>query len=531
MVPGLVGRDPWKADEAYSFGLVLNMVQTGDFVVPTLGSDPFMEKPPIFYITSAFFTKLFSPPLEMHVAARASCVFYMLLALAAVGLSSREVNGPGTGWLAALLLIGSVGLVHTAHMLMTDVSLVAGYALGLYGLLLGARMPWVGGLICGTGAGLALLSKGLIGPGALGVTVLCLPLFKSWRWKAYAQLLGGIGLAVLPWLTIWPLALYRRSPTLFMEWFWDNNLGRFLGKSAIAGDKPTSRFFYFGVLLVFGLPSLPLAVWRLWKGLESRQAGSPLLQDPRLPTVVLASVVLFGVLSSSWQKRSLYATPLLAPLAILGAGGLRCGIPDRAARMLNCGLAWLFSTAAFIFWFAWLAQFTGWPPMALSRIHAVLPDYLPSFHVTEFLVALLATAGWTALLLRHQRAADFLAIHWASGAALLYLLVMTLWLPVVNGNMTYRRDFDGLRKTLGTDPGVISSRNLGEPQRAMIHYYAGIKPLREETRGKVDCRWMLIEGVDHEGERPQPPDKNWHLAWKGRHHRELFCLYRREDSP
>ncbi len=280
MIPGLVGRDPWKADEAYSFGLVLNMVQTGDYVVPTLGSDPFMEKPPVFFITSALFAKAFSPPLALHEAARLSCVFYILLTLAAVSLGGRElatVNDTRDRPLCAvLLLMGSVGLIHTAHMLMTDISLLAGYSIGLYGILLGLRKPWIGGAICGTGAGLALLSKGLLGPGALGVTVLCLPLFRRWRTRAYWKLLGGIFLAVIPWVTIWPLALYHRSPALFKEWFWDNNLGRFLGTSTIAGGKPSPRLFYFKSLLVFGLPSWPLAIfglWKSWRRLQSRGEG------------------------------------------------------------------------------------------------------------------------------------------------------------------------------------------------------------------------------------------------------------------
>src|SRR3974390_995248 len=104
--------------------------------------------------------------------------------------------------------MGSVGLVHTAHMLMTDNSLLAGYSIGLYGILLGLRRPWLGGLVCGTGGGLALLSKGLLGPGALGATVLCLPSFKSWRTRGWLQFLGGISLAVIPWVAIWPAALY-----------------------------------------------------------------------------------------------------------------------------------------------------------------------------------------------------------------------------------------------------------------------------------------------------------------------------------
>ena len=102
---------------------------------------------------------------------------------------------------------------------------------------------------------------------------------------------------------------------------------------------------------------------------------------------------------------------------------------------------------------------------------------------------------------------------------------MTLWLPVANGNMSYRKDFTGLREALGDHQGVIASRGLGEPQRALIHYYAGIKPLREETRGKLDCRWMLIQGHDHDGERPEPPGAEWRLVWSGQHHLELFRLY------
>jgi hypothetical protein len=55
IVPGLFGHDPWKPDEAYSFGLVYELLQGGSWVVPTLAGEPFMEKPPVFYLTSAAF--------------------------------------------------------------------------------------------------------------------------------------------------------------------------------------------------------------------------------------------------------------------------------------------------------------------------------------------------------------------------------------------------------------------------------------------------------------------------------------------
>jgi 4-amino-4-deoxy-L-arabinose transferase-like glycosyltransferase len=519
MLPGLIGRDPWKADEAYSFGLILNVLETRDLVVPTLGSDPFMEKPPIFYLTSAAFAKVFSPPLALHEAARASCIFYMALTLISVALASRELNGKGTGWLAALLLMGSLGLMHTAHMLMTDVSLVTGYGLALYGLALGRRRPWAGGLLCGTGAGLAFLSKGLLGPGAIGVTLFLLPLFRSWRTRDWWRMVAAAGLAVVPWVVVWPLALYQRSPALFNEWFWTNNLGRFTGSNHLGPSA--SPFFYLYLLPGFAWPVFPLAIWAVWK--ERHVA----FKEPNVQLPWFAFLVMLGVLTISRQGRSLYATPMLVPLAILAVRAIT-GLNERAAKILSGFSIAAVSTLALIAWFGWAAQFLGWPGAILTRIQSMVPGFVPIFQSAAFLAALLATIGWVLLVSRRPRQNGSVVVYWTSGVALLYLLGMTIWLPVTNGDMTYRRDFAGLRESLGEKPGVIGSKGLGEPQRAMVHYYAGIKPLREESRGKVDCRWMLLQGSEQVGKQPQPPDDSWRLVWRGRHHRELFHLYHRE---
>ena len=53
VVPGLVGHDPWKPNEAYSFGIIYHIWGSGDWVVPILAGEPFMEKPPLFYISAA----------------------------------------------------------------------------------------------------------------------------------------------------------------------------------------------------------------------------------------------------------------------------------------------------------------------------------------------------------------------------------------------------------------------------------------------------------------------------------------------
>ena len=46
---GLAGHDPWKPDEAYTFGLVYHISETGEWLVPTLAGEPFVEEPPLFF--------------------------------------------------------------------------------------------------------------------------------------------------------------------------------------------------------------------------------------------------------------------------------------------------------------------------------------------------------------------------------------------------------------------------------------------------------------------------------------------------
>src|SRR5690348_5217523 len=80
VVFGLIGHDPWKPDEAYTWGLVNHILKSGDFVVPTLAGEPFMEKPPLYFISAAFSTQLF-PWLAPFDAARLVTGFYVALAL------------------------------------------------------------------------------------------------------------------------------------------------------------------------------------------------------------------------------------------------------------------------------------------------------------------------------------------------------------------------------------------------------------------------------------------------------------------
>ena len=261
--PGLVGHDPWKQDEAYSFGIIYNMVRTGDLVVPTLAADPFMEKPPAYYITATGMVHLLDELLLPHDAARLTTALYLAVMFLFTGLLAKSTWGEGHGLLCVLMLISTLGLMQHGHFMITDIALSAGMAMAFYGLLLARKRAGWGGLWLGTGAGLAFMSKGLLGPGILGVSALVLPvLFAPWRSRTYLRALLIAAAAVLPWVLVWPTALYLRDPDLFMLWFWDNNFGRYLGFVELG--PPVKDLFWLRTFPWVTFPVSLLALWTLW---------------------------------------------------------------------------------------------------------------------------------------------------------------------------------------------------------------------------------------------------------------------------
>lgn len=386
LLPGLIGHDPWKPDEAYSFGLVYHMLQTGDWVVPTLAGEPFMEKPPLFYITAAFFAKGFGWLLPLHDGARLASGFYVALTFLLVGLTAHELDGERKGWVAVLVLLGSVGLIERAHQLLTDVSQLTGFALALYGLALSLRRPVLGGVWLGVGVGIAFMSKGLLAPGCFGLLCLVLPaVFPVWRTRNYITTLAIAALAVTPFLLIWPWLLHQRSPELFQEWFWENNFGRFLGRNQLGPKSVPGQ--YLGILIWYAMPAWPLAAWAVW----SRRRE--LRDTPGLHLPLAAFLVIFTVLSISRDARDLYAMPMLVPLALLAVPGVLT-----LRRGASNALLW-FSVVFFAFfllvgWFYWIALDSEFPARLHRHLLRMQPGYTPTFSWLELGLGLLYTAGW-----------------------------------------------------------------------------------------------------------------------------------------
>lgn len=503
---GLIGHAPWKPDELQTISVIKHFHEGGDWAAATMAGEPFLKKPPLYYLSAATFAKLLSPILPVHDAARLATGLWMALTLLFVGLTGRELWGLGSGRQAALIFLGSIGLVFSAHTLNPDVAGLTGYAMVFYGLALAPRKPVRAGLILGTGAGIGFLAKGLLPlETAIAATLLLPLLFPHWRRKTYLVVLGAAVAGALPWVAPWLLSLHQQSPNMLQLWLSSQNAGG-------------SNFWYFAKTLSwYAWPALPMAAWSLWK----TRPDHPSIQ---LPLMLL--LVLFVVLSVGASTRDIHALPLLLPLALLATPAV-----DTLRRGAASALDWfgvmLFGTFGFLIWLGWFAMMTGMPARLALRMHKLSSDYIPQFSPIAFLLACALTLVWAAVVFKTNKRSNRSAVtDWAIGMTMVWGLTMTLWLPWLDAAKSYGSTFESLRKALPANYACITSLNLGDSQRAALDYHANVRVQRFEIVQYLGCDMYLIQ--DERGTDKIDPGPNWNLIWEGRRpsdRKESFRLF------
>ncbi|MDN7646183.1 ArnT family glycosyltransferase [Burkholderia cenocepacia] len=525
LVPGLIGHDPWKQDETYTFGVIRHMLGTGDWVVPTNAGQPFLEKPPLYDWVAVAFARLFGTILPLHDAARLTSALFAAVAFGYVARAARVASG-ATRWFE-LRVIGPVALcagtlvvIKHTHDMMTDVALMAGTAIGFCSLLelvvaltRNESSDYRAAVRLGVGVGIALMSKGLFVPLVFGATVgVALTLYPACRTRACASALAMAVMACAPFMLIWPTALYLRSETLFATWLWDNNVGRFFGFSVptlgAENDKP---LFIWRALLTVGFPVGPLALVAIVAGVLRGW------RNPAIALPVVFAAIGFVVLNVAATSRQLYILPFIGPLSLIAARSIE-RIGERWHARWDYASRYLFGAFAMLVWAVWFVM-TGdtVPRDALAWLGAWLPlDWTLPLQPIAVCTALMLSAGWLAAqpLLRRTGAWRG-ALSWASGAVLAWGLVYTLLLPWIDVAKSYRSVFADLKVQLASEwreHDCIASPGLGESEAPMLDYFAGIRyvPLYE-PRGRA-CRWLIVQGV--RGAVPHPGAR-WAPFWQG----------------
>jgi 4-amino-4-deoxy-L-arabinose transferase-like glycosyltransferase len=517
LLPGLVGHDPWKTEDALGFGIVHQMLASGDWLRPMLAGEPFYEDGPLFFWVAAIFVKLLGSVVPPHDAARFASALFVLMALWFVRLAARELYGKREGDLSTLALMGAVGLMWHAHEVTAETAMLAGLAAAYYGVAISHRRPYKGALAFGAGAGIAFLSKGLAAAAQpLVAALLVLAVSAPFRQRSFA-VAGAVSLAILaPFVLVWPGLLAANAPDYFAGWFaWQ--LGNISHPPGLADLANVAKTFAWALF-----PVWPVTVWATW-------AYRRRLREPGFAVPFVASIVSFVLLLLMRNPRDIDMLALLVPMSI-PAGVAAIALRRGAANALAWFAVMTFTFAGGFMWLMWLATLAGFPG-ALSRTATRLqPGFVLEVAWWPLAFAVLLSAAWWVLVLRAERSTLRSQTYWTAGMTLTWGLAATLWLGWIDYGKSYRPVAASLHKVLPGSARCVESRGLGETQRAVFHYHAGLVTRRAEVHGRTGCPYLLVQSSTREP--VFEPEPGWVRVWEGNRprDRERYRLYRRTTA-
>ena len=513
VAPGLVGHDPWRAFDVIQIEVAHQMHLSGDWVVPRIAGEPWLEDPALFHWAALAFGKALGWLLGFHNAVRlasglAVMAAFWFLYLAAKNFSSKD-EGKTVGTSATLLLLGSVGLIVHAHEAVPDLASLAACCAALCFLAHATRKPVKAGLGFGAALGIAFLSTGLVAPAVLGATALFAHLAcDEWRTQKALRFLGAAGGAFAVLAASWPLALALRAPDLAPAWWAIVTQPR--------GEFGPNLRYYLATASWFAWPAWPLAAWAAW---TLRREW----RTPRLFVPLAAALLALPAIAWAGPRQDINTIMLLAPLALLGAHGV-ARLRRGAANALDWFGVMTFGFFAGLVWLGYIAMMTGVPPRVANNFVKTAPGFVAHFEPVAFAVALALTLAWIYLALFAPRAPTRGVTRWAAGVALLWGTFATLWLPWADYQKSYRSVALQLKSVIPAGAGCVAQRELGIPQRAALSYHAGI--VTQPVTVPPKCGLVIVQGNPRQ---EAAPGAGWRkLADVGRpgDKRERFRLYR-----
>ena len=514
LLPGLIGHDPWKTEDALGIGIVHQMLESGDWLRPMLAGEPFYEDGPLFYWVAAMFVKVLGGVLAPHDAARFASALFVLTALWFIRLAARELYGKREGDLSTLAFMGAAGFMWHAHEATAETAMIAGLAAAYYGVAISHRKPYKGGIAFGVGAGVAFLAKGLTALAQpLAAVLLVLPISAPFRQRSFA-LAVGLGLVVLaPFALTWPALLAAKAPDYFAGWIaWQ--IANVSHPPAFAELADVAKTFAWSLF-----PVWPMTLWATWGYRRS-------LREPGFAVPFAATIVSLVLLLLTSDARDVDMLALLVPLSI-PAGVAAIALRRGAANALAWFAMMTFSLGAAYLWLMWAVTLAG-APERLARTAARLePGFVLRVEWVPLVFAALITAAWFILIVRAERSTLRSLTHWAAGMTLTWGLATTLWLGWIDYAKSYRAVAESLKRTLPATARCVESRDLGETQRAVFHYHAGLLTRRAEVHGRTNCPYLLVQSSTR---GPVfEPEPGWVRIWEGGRprDRERYRLYRR----
>ena len=502
VLPGFVGRQPWKGDDLASFGFMQAMAEgRSGWLAPQLDGLAPDVTALLPYWLGALALKATAGWLAPDVAVRLPFALMLAGTLAATWYATYNLTRlPGAQPVALafggeaqprdyaraladgslLALIATLGMAQLAHETTPALAQLCFTALVFFGF---AAMPFqpraaVAATLLGLPA-LALSGAPTLAL-AYGAAAVLAQLWPGWQAAAPANALQASARRRLLLAT---LAAMLASAALGWQlglWRW-----QITWPLAAAQWRSLARLFAW-----FTWPIWPLALWTLWRW----RAQLPRPRQQRhlgLPLMMAGMAMLAAVFTPARDRSLLAALPPLAALAALALPTLRRGM----AALIDWFTVLFFSGWAIVIWVVWISLQTGVPAKPAANVARLAPGFEPVFQWPALLAALAATLAWAWLARwrtgRHRAALWKSLVLPAAGATLCWLLLMTLWLPALDYGRSLAAQVRSVAAIVGQG-ACVNTFALNATQLAALRFHGGwqLEPL-PRFDAPATCPWLI----------------------------------------
>ncbi len=500
ILPGFIGRDAWKSEDMTALGFMAELVQgSAHWLNPTLMDVPADNPAVLPYWLGAWAMQLTPAWASADFMVRIPFAMLLVLAMTATWygtyyLARNPLAQPVAfafggeaqpadyaramadgGLLAFIACLGLAQLSHETTPALAQLGFTALFFYGMgalpyrrYGPAL-AAVVGLAGLALSGAPSLALLFG--LGSAALHFADRASNEVDTARDRRITQeslaiVLASLGVAMLAlWMGLlrWKIQLPHAA--------WSDWSG------------------YVELLVWFTWPAWPLALWTLWRW-RFQLFNRRISRHIALPAWFTVVCVLATLVSAASDRTLLLALPALSTLAAFALPTLK----RQVAALIDWFTLLFFSGCAFTIWVVWIAMQTGVPAQPAANVARLAPGFEASFSLFTFAVAVFATLAWAWLVKwrvgRHRAAIWKSLVLPAGGAALSWLLLMTLWMPLLNYAQSYTALVKRIQSQLDT-PGCVETWGLGQGQIAAFQFYGKLQLQAVQT--PPACPWLLVE--------------------------------------
>lgn len=498
VLPGFWGRAPWKSHDIESFGYMLQLAKpaTGEWISwlkPTLLGQEDDSLALLPYWLGAAAIKL-APAGWEYVFARGPFVLMLVLTLVATwyavyALARHPAAQPvafafggeaqpkdyacalADGGLLALM--ACLGLARLSHETTPALSQLCMTALLFFGLATLPRHKLSSGIAIASGMlGLTLSGAPSLALG-LGIGGSCIR--AAAQPDPHQRRLSMLDLGLLALVCL----LCITTAGALDLWRW-----------RVIPHEMLDVHMMGRLLMWFTWPAWPLALWSLWRWRGQLLNG---WRHPHLGLPLWFAVVTIGTtwLTGLSDRALLLSLPAVATLAAFALPTLR--------RSLSAWIDWFtllfFSFCALIVWGVWLSIQTGIPAQPAINVARLVPGFVQEFSPSAMAVAMVATLAWAGLVKwrigRHRTALWKSMVLPASGATLSWLLVMSLWMPLLD----FARSYTAIVKTVSDVTGPVQClqyAGISRAQGAAFQYHLKVQ-LQAAQTPRPECRWLIID--------------------------------------